>query len=395
MFRGIDKRLTGIGVISVYSSYVFSFYYNVIVAWSLVYVIAAFSDPLPYSKFSDVDLACTGEGMSRAESFFRINVIKFVTEDGCSKWTEAEPTLFSGYALLATFATWIVIFLCIFKGVSSSSYIVWLTVPLPVLFVFIMIIKGSTLPGAGDGLVRYFSGNTEKEATTLAERWSDAAGQIFLGLSVCLGVMTSYGSYNDPKKPIIMDSVIISVSNCSFSFIAGFAVWTTVGYLESKGMLNKSNISGVGLAFITYPTAIDEMQWSNLWAILLGLTLFMLGIDSSFSAIEATATVICDTAWAGKAPRMLVAFILCLIGFLGSLPFCCNWGFILFDVVDHYMCSYLLLLIGILQAFGCGWFFDIKSCTEKSEGHKKGLLFLSYTYWGILILFSFLFVFLE
>jgi len=47
--------------------------------------------------------------------------------------------------------------------------------------------------------------------------------------------MTSYGSYNDKKKPIILDSVVISISNCGFSFIAGFAVWSVVGYLENKG----------------------------------------------------------------------------------------------------------------------------------------------------------------
>lgn len=57
---------------------------------------------------------------------------------------------------------------------------------------------------------------------------------------------------------------------------------------------------------------------------------------------------------------MLVAFVLCVIGFIGSIPFCCNWGFIVFDVVDHYLCAYLLNLIGILQAFGCGWFFDLE-----------------------------------
>jgi len=207
--------------------------------------------------------------------------------------------------------------------------------------------------------------------------------------------MTSYGSYNEPKKPIIMDSIIISVCNCSFSFIAGFAVWSVVGYLEKLGKLDPKNLSGVGLAFITYPTAIDTMSAPNFWALLLGLTLFMLGIDSSFSAIEATSTVICDTAWSGKAPRMFVAFVLCVVGFLGSLPFCCNWGFILFDVVDHYLCAYLLIMIGILQAFGCGWFFDIKDTMAKSEGHKNSLLFISYTFWGILILIACVTTFME
>jgi neurotransmitter:Na+ symporter, NSS family len=42
VFRGINKNLAGIGVISVYSSYVFAFYYNVVVAWAAVYVVVAF-----------------------------------------------------------------------------------------------------------------------------------------------------------------------------------------------------------------------------------------------------------------------------------------------------------------------------------------------------------------
>jgi SNF family Na+-dependent transporter len=234
-------------------------------------------------------------------------------------------------------------------------------VPLPVIFVIIMIFNGASLDGSEDGIERYFKGITDPEKqTNAAQQWSDAAGQIFLGLSVCLGIMTSYGSYNPVNKPIILDSVIVSVSNCSFSFIAGFAVWTVVGYLAKLGQLEESKTVGISLAFFTYPTAIDTMSGKNFWAFLLGFTLFLLGIDSSFSAIEATSTVICDTTLKGKIPRMFIAFILCLFGFIGSLPFCSNWGFILFDVVDHYLCAYLLLMIGILQAFGCGWFFDLK-----------------------------------
>lgn len=198
--------------------------------------------------------------------------------------------------------------------------------------------------------------------------------------------MTSYGSYNKINKPIILDSVIISISNCSFSFIAGFAVWSVVGYLEALGKLDESKTSGVSLAFITYPTAIDTMSAPNFWALILGLTLFFLGIDSSFSAIEATSTVICDTAYAGKVPRMFIAFLLCSFGFLGSIPFCCNWGFVLFDVVDHYLCAYLLLIIGILQALGCGWFFDAAQTMSLSEGHSKAIKVLGWSYWVLLII---------
>jgi SNF family Na+-dependent transporter len=86
---------------------------------------------------------------------------------------------------------WVVIYLAIFKGVNSSSYIVWVTVPLPIIFIIIMIIKGATLPGAKEGIKQYLGGDPNKfaglsgDALVLAEEedakvkagvWADAAG---------------------------------------------------------------------------------------------------------------------------------------------------------------------------------------------------------------------------
>lgn len=36
---------------------------------------------------------------------------------------------------------WLVCFLAIFKGVSTSSYMVWFTVPVPLIFLIVMLIK--------------------------------------------------------------------------------------------------------------------------------------------------------------------------------------------------------------------------------------------------------------
>lgn len=49
-FRGINKRLAGIGVASVFSSYIICFYYNVIISWALIYFVVAFKSPLPWSE---------------------------------------------------------------------------------------------------------------------------------------------------------------------------------------------------------------------------------------------------------------------------------------------------------------------------------------------------------
>merc|ERR1719313_2441137 len=182
-----------------------------------------------------------------------------------------------------------------------------------------------------------------------------------------MGIMTSYGSYNRADKPIILDNMVIALSNSTVSFVSGFAVWSVVGFLEAKNSLAKSKTSSAGLAFIAYPTAVDMMKWSNLWAFLLGMTLFLLGIDSAFSMVEATSTVITDLQTLKHVPRSFIAFVICFAGFLFSIPFCTNWGFVLFDVIDHYLCTYLLLLVGIFQCFGCGWAFDVETTVNKSE----------------------------
>ena len=70
-----------------------------------------------------------------------------------------------------------------------------------------------------------------------------------------MGGMTSLASYNRRNKPIIGDSIIICLSNSLVSFIAGFAVWSVVGYVEEH--LQKSlPLASLGLVFITYPIAI-------------------------------------------------------------------------------------------------------------------------------------------
>ena len=94
-----------------------------------------------------------------------MNVIRFVDEN-CHEFEDGDPTTFSGTAFFATFIVWVIIFLCVFKGVGSSSYIVWATVPVPVCFVIIMIIQGNVQDGAPDGIKKYFSGKEGADATS-------------------------------------------------------------------------------------------------------------------------------------------------------------------------------------------------------------------------------------
>ena len=62
--------------------------------------------------------------------------------------------------------------------------------------------------------------------------WTEACAQIFFSIGVCMGVMTSYASYNPVDKPIIGDAFKVAFGNSLFSFFAGFAVFSVAGYLK-------------------------------------------------------------------------------------------------------------------------------------------------------------------
>ena len=44
------------------------------------------------------------------------------------------------------------------KGVKNSSYIVWVTVPLPLILIVVLLIRGATLEGAAKGIRMYLAG---------------------------------------------------------------------------------------------------------------------------------------------------------------------------------------------------------------------------------------------
>ena len=164
-----------------------------------------------------------------------------------------------------------------------------------------MVLNGLTLENADEGIRMYLKGYVNNVAPDWGAKlsdtnmWADACGQIFFSLGVCMGTTTSYASFNPVDKPIIGDGVKIAFFNSCVSFIAGFAVFSTVGYLIGMDSPVSDKVSSIGLAFVAYPAAIETMSYANAWSIILGFTLFSLGIDTSFSPLEATATVLVDS----------------------------------------------------------------------------------------------------
>lgn len=82
-----------------------------------------------------------------------------------------------GYLYLAVIFVWIVIYFCVFKGVRSSSIVVWVSVPLPLVLIFILMMRGVSLPGAGDGIKLYLGGEDGADHAAILSKpeiWADA-----------------------------------------------------------------------------------------------------------------------------------------------------------------------------------------------------------------------------
>jgi SNF family Na+-dependent transporter len=72
-----------------------------------------------------------------------------------------------------------------------------------------------------------------------------------------MGTTVSYASFNDRSKPIIKNTVAVCASNSVVGFTAGFAVFSVIGYLITIGSPVSDRVQSIGLAFVSYPAAVD------------------------------------------------------------------------------------------------------------------------------------------
>lgn len=79
-------------------------------------------------------------------------------EDTCENRTPGDTDGIAWWIFFCNTLAWVICFLCVMRGVKTSSYIVWVSVPLPLILIIIMIIRGNSLDGSENGIDLYLQG---------------------------------------------------------------------------------------------------------------------------------------------------------------------------------------------------------------------------------------------
>lgn len=137
--------------------------------------------------------------------------------------------------LLCDVIAWIVIFGCIAKGVQSVGKVVYFTATFPFAILAVLLVRGVTLPGALEGIKFYIMPQWSQLLNLRV--WADAAIQIFFSLGPGWGGIVNMASYNQFKNNTKLDSIIIPIVNCGTSILAGFVVFSVLGYFSRTYLL--------------------------------------------------------------------------------------------------------------------------------------------------------------
>ncbi|KAG7280214.1 hypothetical protein CRUP_037575 [Coryphaenoides rupestris] len=315
------------------------------------------TSPLPWSCEALANIALCGNVTSAngsslkspSEVFWNERVLGVVNSEGLH-----DPGPVRWPLALCLLAAWVIIFLCMLKGIRSSGKVVYVTATFPYFVLLVLIIKGATLEGSLQGVAFY-----------LTPDWGRlASAQIFYSLGIGVGGLLSMASYNKFDNNVIRDTLIITVGNCSTSFFAGFAIFSILGHMAwRKGVpVGEVADTGPGLAFVAYPEALALLPGSVFWSILFFLMLFMLGIDTLFGNMEGITTAVLDEfpqLRANMKHKTMFLGALCFAFYLMGLLLITDGGIYWFTLIDSFSTSFGLIIIALFMCIGISFFYGV------------------------------------
>ncbi|CAH1777693.1 unnamed protein product [Owenia fusiformis] len=399
LFKGLGYSMTLL-------AFVVNIYYNVIVAWTIYFIFASFTWTLPWStcgnSWNTPQCSLIGQANTTsngtvdyllknftAYKIGNINVSVDVAENGSTlvnttlRRVSPSEEYWSRYVLNITegiedmgsvqwkllpclAAAWMVVFLCIIKGIRTSGKVVYFTATFPYLILTILLIRGVTLPGAADGLKYYLIPKWEKLGSFKV--WGEAAMQIFYSSGVGWGAVGTMASYNTFNNNCHRDSVLIPIMNAGTSLFAGLVIFSIVGFMAHETGESIENVvtQGPGLAFVVYPEAVTKLPAAPVWSVLFFTMVLTVGIGSQFTLVQSIAVSVVDE-FNLSSRKVLVTAILCIVEFVLGLPMIMQGGMYVLQVMDWYAVTFVIMIVAFTECVAVAWIYGMNQFSRDIE----------------------------
>jgi len=345
VFAGIGKKWEWVGWWPVFAAFLIVTYYTVIMAWCLHYVGGG----------ATMAWGVGEAGAAAAGGYFFGEVLQLSSGPGV-----LGPPVWTIVGLLAL--TWVIVYFIIYKGAPAIGRISQYVMLIAWAFLVIIFIRGITLVGAADGLNFYLA--PDFSALGGGGVWLAALSQIAFTLSLGMAGMFAYGSFIAKRGDIANSAAITSFTNCATSFFAGFAIFSTAGFLMgAMGIgIEEVALSGLGLAFVAYPAMISMMPGGGFFGAIFFLMFWFLAISSAYFLTYGGVVIplVHKFGWS----RVKTAAIVCVVCFLVGILYTTQGGLYWLDIVDRTVCFYVLLLSGVLAAIVIGWVYGADKLRE-------------------------------
>lgn len=362
--KAVHSRWEGLGRAQGLLVTVTSTYFNILIAYALVYVGGCVLDPLPW-------LGAPG----RAEAFWKEDVLN------------AYPDGIAGNGLgglewklvVALFVIQAMNFGAIAFGRDILAKVTWITVVGPVILLVILLYQSVQLEGAAEGVAFYLWRFEWKQLLNI-RIWATACSQILFSLSPGFGTAITMSSTTAANTDVYKTAWIVSMCNSGFSIMGGFAVFSILGHVAvetGQEVAAVATKSGPGLAFVAIAEGMKTFgPATNVMSVLFFTMLVALGLDSSFAWIETIVIIVQD--WARErghqVGKLKLTAATCAGLFVVGLIYCTRGGNAVLDVVDHFVGSMFLLFGCALEAIALRFGFDftrilqgIKTATATPE----------------------------
>lgn len=330
-FRRIKSWAEPVGWVQVGVCFFITIYYAAIIGWAGLYTIKSFSKAWG----------------TNPDEYFMGDFLKFDSSQVFSVDIVAQIAI-------ALALVWVVAIIVLAMGVDEGiGRMAKIFMPILTVLFIIVVIQALFLDGAAQGLDAFFS--PDWQALKDPGVWVAAYGQIFFSLSVAFGIMLTYSSYLKPRTNLTGTGLVTGFANSSFEVLAGIGVFAALGFMSQQQGVPVKEVasSGIGLAFIAFPTIINEMPLGSVFGVLFFGSLTIAGFTSLFSLLEVVVSAVKDkTGWDRKTTAVGVGV---LMGLISLALFSTTSGLATLDIMDKFTNNVGIVAIALISIVVIDW----------------------------------------